>query len=300
MSLSNRAARRQRCLRARSRDTLPSPTDGPAVVVVEPHGGRVRAAPRRPCERRARCHTERIYFAPVMPSPIVSSRLPSTAIAELSPVPRSTRQRGSCWCASDSPFKSMQDLIAAANAAPGKLISAGISGIPAPPFGLVPLESPALRRFPCLQGSGDEAAPAAATSTSRSLATTLGDAAGGRGENSVSSLPPRTAFSVLPGRSPLWNYSRTTSSPGNCSGVRRARETHRPLIARLHAERSKAQALADPTMRNGGAAGGKRAAAGEPPERSPAFACAANTNWGENRESGCKIRLRRRSINPLV
>jgi tripartite-type tricarboxylate transporter receptor subunit TctC len=190
----------------------------------------------------------------------------------------------------ESPFKSAQDIVAAAKAAPGKVSFGGqiggfghlntasflaIAGVQA--FH-VPYKAPGDDMPALLRGDIDFSI----------LATTLAMPQVAAGKFRVLAVTTGNRMRVLPNAPTLVElYKNELLSQENWSGVAAPAKTPAEIVTRLHAETVKA--LGDPTMRKVVEAGGNEIAVNERPEQYAAFVRREYDKWGEIvRISGAK------------
>ncbi|MFM9968081.1 MAG: Bug family tripartite tricarboxylate transporter substrate binding protein [Burkholderiales bacterium] len=191
----------------------------------------------------------------------------------------------------DSTFKTMQDLIAGAKAAPGKLSYGGqiggfghlnmasflaIAGVQA--FH-VPYKAPGDEMPPLLRGDIDFSF----------VATTLAMPQVAGGKFRVLGVTSATRMRSVPNAPTLVEvFKNELLAQENWSGLAAPAKTPGEITARLHAETLKA--LTDPTMRKVIQAGGNEpAAGGDAPEQFGAFMRREFEKWGEIvRISGAK------------
>jgi len=249
----SRAARRQRCLRARPRDPLHRAM-WPAVV-VDKRTAAARAAHAGRCERRAHGHT--------LLTSRRSCRSPSLSKAFIRPMP--SRARGK-----DLRGQRRDDVVRPtrlasrcrephrrAKAAHGKAelrrADRGIRALNSARSGIA--GAPA---FTCRTGLRATKCRPCCGATSISLWATTWRARWQRANSGIG--VPRKPMRVLPDAPTLWKYSRNDSHPGRTSG-RRARENPSAVIARMPAETLQGAGRTRPCAR--WCRRGQRAAAGD-------------------------------------
>ena len=236
-------------------------------------------------------HTLLVYSPVMQIAKRLQPTLPFDPIAEFAPVAKIYEGSGGMLLVRpDSPFKSMQDLVAAARAAPGKLSFGGqiggfghlntasflaIAGVQA--FH-VPYKAPGDDMPALLRGDIDFSF----------LATTLAMPQVAAGKFRVLAVTSAKRMRVLPNTPTLVELLKNDLlAQENWSGLAAPAKTPTELVARLHAETLKA--LTDPALRKVIEAGGNEPALNERPEQFAAFVRREFDKWGEIvRISGAK------------
>lgn len=236
-------------------------------------------------------HTLLLYSPVMQIAKRLQPSLPFDPVAEFIPVAKVYEGSGGVLLVRpDSPFKSAQDIVNAAKAAPGKLSFGGqiggfghlntssflaIAGVQA--FH-VPYKAPGDEMPPLLRGDLDFSI----------VATTLAMPQVAAGKFRVLGVTSGKRMRVLPDAPTLVElFMNDLLAQENWSGVAVPVKTPTEIVARLHAETLKA--LTDPAMRKVIQAGGNDPAVNESPEQYAAFVRREYEKWGEIvRISGAK------------
>lgn len=228
-------------------------------------------------------HTLLLYSPVMQIAKRLQPALPFDPVADVVPVAKIYEGSGGMLLVRpDSPFKSAQDIVAAAKAAPGKLSFGGqiggfghlntasflaIAGVQA--FH-VPYKAPGDEMPPLLRGDLDFSI----------LATTLAMPQVAGGKFRVLAVTSGKRMRALPDAPTLVElFKNDLLAQENWSGVAAPAKTPGEIIARLHAETVKA--LTDPTMRKVIQAGGNEPAVNEAPDQYAAFVRREYEKWGE-------------------
>jgi tripartite-type tricarboxylate transporter receptor subunit TctC len=229
-------------------------------------------------------HTLLIYSPVMQIAKQLQPSLPFDPIGEFAPVAKIYEGSGGMLLVRpDSPFKSMQDLVAAAKASPNKLSYGGQIGgfghlntasflaITGAQALHVPYKAPGDDMPALLRGDIDFSI----------LATTLAMPQVAAGKFRVLGVTTGNRMRVLPDAPTLVEvYRNDLLVQENWSGVAAPAKTPAALIARLHAETLKV--IADPAMRKVVQAGGNEpAAGGDSPEQFAVFVRREYEKWGE-------------------
>jgi tripartite-type tricarboxylate transporter receptor subunit TctC len=228
-------------------------------------------------------HTVLIFSPVMLIAKHLQPNLPFDPVAEFAAVAKIYEGSGGMLLVRpESPFKSMQDIIDAAKAAPGKLSYGGqiggaghlnaalflaIAGVRA--FH-VPYKAPADELPALLRGDIDFSF----------LATTLAMPQVAGGKFRVLGVTTATRMRPLPNAPTLVEtFMNDLLVQENWSGLTAPARTPAEIVGRLHAETQKA--LADPAMRKVVEAGGNEIASTERPEQFAAFIRRENDKWRE-------------------
>ena len=233
-----------------------------------------------------------LLYSPVMQiAKAVQPALPFDPITELTPVAKIYEGSGGIMLVRlDSPFKSMQDIITAARAAPGKVSYGGQIG------GFGQLNSASFLAIAGVQAfhvpykaPGDDLAALLRGDIDFSIvATTLAMPQVAAGKFRVFAVTTANRMRVLPNVPTLVELLKNELLvQENWSGLATPVNTASEIVNRLHAETLKA--LGDPTMRKVIEAGGNDPAVSAPPEQYAAFVRREFEKWREVvRISGAK------------
>jgi tripartite-type tricarboxylate transporter receptor subunit TctC len=264
---------------------------GQAVVVENRTGGSFVPPTQAVASAAPDGHTLLLYSPVMQIAKRLQPSLPFEPVTEFAHVAKVYEGSGGMLLVRlDSPFKSVQDVVAAAKAAPGKVSFGGqiggfghlntasflaIAGVEA--FH-VPYKAPGDDMPALLRGDIDFSI----------LATTLAMPQVAAGKFRVLAVTTGNRMRVLPNAPTLVElYKNDLLAQENWSGVAAPAKTPAEIVTRLHAETVKA--LGDPTMKKVVEAGGNEIAVNERPEQYAAFVRREYDKWGEIvRISGAK------------